>query len=93
MARDRNAAERPERWAVETIAEGAPDLCQREKRAGGQHAVGEGRKRAALWTVAELRASAFGIKSVKRHARQKAQEAERTWLAGGEGRGAGRGGA
>ena len=82
MARDRNAAERPKRLAVETIAEGAPDLRQREKRAARQHAVGEGRKRAALWMVGALGASAFGTKSVERHARQKAQEAERTWLAG-----------
>jgi hypothetical protein len=34
--------------------------------------------------AAELRASAFRIKSAERHARQKAREAERTWLAGGE---------
>ena len=33
--------------------------------------------------MAALGASAFRMKSVERHARQKAREAERTWLVGG----------
>ncbi len=81
--RIRKAAERPRHPAVRTIMEGSLDLRQREKRAAGQHAVGKGRKRAALWTVAELGASAFGLKGVEHHARQKVWETEKTWLAGG----------
>ena len=79
----RDGTERPQHPAARTIKQGAPDLRQREKRAAGQHAVGEGRKRAALWTVAELGASAFGLKGVEHHARQKVRETEKTWLAGG----------
>ncbi len=73
--RNRNVMERPQRPAAPTVK---PDLRHREKRTAGQHTVSEGRKRAALWTVAELGASVFGIKSVERHARQKVREAERT---------------
>ncbi len=82
--RNRNVAGRPQRPAAPTVKQGAPNLRQREKRAAGQHAVSEGRKRAALWTAAELGASTFGIKSVERHARRKAREAERTWLVEGQ---------
>ncbi len=55
-----------------------------EKRLAGQYASREGRKRAALWTVAEMGASAFGLRSVEHFARGKAGEAERTWTAGGK---------
>ena len=56
---------------------------EREKRAAGQHALAEGRKRVALWTVAEMGASLFGIEGAKKFARGKARAAEKTWLAGG----------
>ncbi len=54
-----------------------------EKRVAGQHAKGEGRKRAALWTLAEMGAQAVGWKSGEKHARRKVRDAERTWIAGG----------
>lgn len=54
-----------------------------EKRTAGQHAVAQGRRRAALWTVAEMGASAFNLKGIESLARGKAREAEKTWLAGG----------
>ncbi len=54
-----------------------------EKRDAGQHALAEGRKRAALWTVAEMGASLFGLKRVERHAQEKVRAAERTWISGG----------
>ena len=55
----------------------------REKRAAGQHALSEGRKRVALWTVAEMGASLFGIESAKKFSRDRVRAAEKTWLAGG----------
>lgn len=54
-----------------------------EKRVAGQHAKGEGRKRAALWTLAEMGAQAVGWKGGEKHARGKVRDAERTWIAGG----------
>ncbi len=54
-----------------------------EKRDAGQHALAEGRKRTALWTVAEMGASLFGLKRVERHAQEKVRAAERTWISGG----------
>lgn len=80
--RDRRVHKESRNSAARTVVEGGPDLREREKRAAGQHAVGEGRKRAALWTVAEIGGSAFKLKGVERFARGKAREAERTWLAG-----------
>ena len=59
-----------------------------EKRDAGQHALAEGRKQAALWTVAEMGASLFGLKSVERHAQEKVRAAERTWISGGRAEGA-----
>ena len=55
-----------------------------EKRAAGQHALAEGRKRSALWTVAEIGASALKLRGVENLAKGKAREAERTWIAGGK---------
>jgi hypothetical protein len=57
---------------------------EREKRVAGQHAVGEGRKRSALWTVAEMGASVFKLRGAERFAHEKARLAEDTWLVGGE---------
>ena len=54
-----------------------------EKRVAGQHAKGEGRKRAALWTLAEMGAQTIGWKGGEKHARAKVRDAERTWIAGG----------
>lgn len=54
-----------------------------EKRAAGQHALAEGRKRSALWTVAEIGASAIKWRGAEKYAGDKAREAERTWIAGG----------
>jgi len=56
---------------------------EREKRVAGQYAMGEGRKRAALWTVAEAGASAFGLGGFQRFARGKVRTAKKTWIAGG----------
>lgn len=55
----------------------------REKRAAGQHALSEGRKRVALWTVAEMGASLFGIERARKFSRDRARTAEQTWLKGG----------
>ncbi len=54
-----------------------------EKRDAGQHALAKGRKRAALWTVAEMGASLIKLKRVERHAQEKVRAAERTWISGG----------
>ena len=54
-----------------------------EKRVAGQHALAEGRKRSALWTVAKIGASAIKWRGAENFARDKAREAERTWIAGG----------
>ena len=56
---------------------------EREKRTAGQHALSEGRKRVALWTVAEMGASLFKLEGARKFARDKARAAENTWLAGG----------
>ncbi len=61
---------------------GSPDR-RFEKRVAGQHALAEGRKRSALWTVAEIGASAIKWRGAENFARDKAREAERTWIAGG----------
>jgi hypothetical protein len=61
---------------------GSPDR-RFEKRAAGQHALAEGRKRSAIWTVAELGASAIKWRGAENFARDKVREAERTWIAGG----------
>lgn len=45
--------------------------------------MAEGRKRSALWTVAEIGASAIKWRGAENFAGGKAREAERTWLAGG----------
>lgn len=55
----------------------------REKRVAGQHAKAEGRKRAALWTLAEIGAGAVGWKGAEAHAQERIRAAERTWIAGG----------
>ena len=55
-----------------------------QKRAAGQHALREGRKRAVLWGAAEIGAGAFKLKGVERFAREKVREAERSWVAGGK---------
>ena len=56
---------------------------EREKRAAGQHAMSQGRKRVALWTVAEMGASLFGIERARKFSRDRARTAEQTWLKGG----------
>lgn len=55
----------------------------REKRAAGQHALSKGRKRVALWTVAEMGASLFRLEGARKFSEEKARVAEKTWLAGG----------
>lgn len=64
-------------------AKGRPPDRRFEKRAAGQHALAEGRKRSALWTVAEIGASAIKWRGAEKFAGAKAREAERTWIAGG----------
>ncbi|MDP9454705.1 MAG: hypothetical protein CYG60_23405 [Actinobacteria bacterium] len=71
-----------EHRASAPVEPGAKDR-EREKRIAGQHALSEGRKRVALWTVAEMGASLFGMKGAESLARDKARAAEKTWLAGG----------
>lgn len=56
---------------------------ERTKRTAGQHALSHGRRRVALWTVAEMGASLFGLEGAKKFARGKARVAEKTWIAGG----------
>ena len=74
----------PPAWsAAEPTAEPAPVADLRDHRTAGQHASKEGRRRAALWTVAEMGAAAIGWKGAEERARDKAQEAEKTWVAGG----------
>jgi hypothetical protein len=72
---------------AETVNDGTTGERQghegREKRVAGQHAMREGRKRAALWTVAEVVSGTFGLKGIERHALGKARKAEKTWVAGG----------
>lgn len=55
-----------------------------EKRTAGQHALNKGRKRVALWTVAELCASGLGFKKAERFARGRVKKAERSWIVGGK---------
>lgn len=54
-----------------------------EKRVAGAHAIGEGRKRIVLWTIAETLTQAVGLKEAHKSARDKALNAQRTWLKGG----------
>ncbi|QIN79253.1 hypothetical protein GBA65_12830 [Rubrobacter marinus] len=56
---------------------------EREKRMAGQHALHEGRKRVAMWTVAEMGASLLNLKGVRRYARSRVRAAETTWVSGG----------
>lgn len=72
----------PERRTTEPVA---PEVARQErtKRTAGQHALSEGRKRVALWTMAEMGASLFKLEGVERHARDRARAAENTWIAGG----------
>ncbi|CAA9458762.1 MAG: hypothetical protein AVDCRST_MAG25-448 [uncultured Rubrobacteraceae bacterium] len=65
--------------SVEPATEGR----EREKRAAGQHAMSQGRKQVALWTVAEMGASLFGIERARKFSRDRARTAEQTWLRGG----------
>ena len=86
----RPPTERPTARPAPALAEGAPAPAEpaarhreREKRVAGQHATTQGRRRVALWTVAEMGASAFRLKGVERYARDRARAAEETWVAGG----------
>lgn len=72
----------PERRAAARVRPSA-DAREREKRVAGQHALSEGRKRVALWTVAEMGASLLGLKGATKAAGSRAQAAQKTWLAGG----------
>ena len=73
----------PAEYPTRSAAEPTPIADLRDHQKAGQHASKEGRKRAALWTVAEMGAAAIGWKKVEEHARNEAQRAERTWIAGG----------
>lgn len=55
-----------------------------EKRTAGQHALSEGRKRVAWWTVAELCAVGLGFEKAERFARERVKKAERSWIPGGK---------
>ena len=70
------------RLAPGPVASGAGKR-EHTKRTAGQHALSEGRKRVALWTVAEMGASLFQLRGAREFARDKARAAEKTWLAGG----------
>ena len=72
----------PERRAPEPVLSAAVDP-ERTKRVAGQHALSQGRRRVALWTVAEMGASLFGLEGAKKFAQEKVQAAEKTWIAGG----------
>ena len=50
----------------------------RKKRVAGQHALSEGRRRVALWTLAEMAASLFKIEGARKYARDRARAAEKT---------------
>ncbi|HET7479245.1 MAG TPA: nuclease-related domain-containing protein, partial [Rubrobacteraceae bacterium] len=54
-----------------------------EKRSAGQHAMGKARKQIVLWTIAETLTQAVGWKAAHKNARDKALDAQRTWLKGG----------
>lgn len=71
--------------AISEVSRGekqAPETWQ--KRAAGQHALREGRKRTVLWGAAEIGAGAFKLKGIERFARKKVNEAERSWVTGGK---------
>lgn len=69
--------------SLEPVGTGGAQEPERERRAAGQHALSKGRKSFAMWTVAEMGASLFGIEGARKFAKDRARAAENTWLAGG----------
>lgn len=75
--------DRSPRPAAAGVADGGADRPKREKRKAGQYAIGRARKSIVGWTVAETLAEAAGLESARKHAKGRADEAQRTWLKGG----------
>ena len=67
----------PERRAPVPVEPGAHHGGWK-KRTAGQHALSEGRRRVALWTLVEMAASVFKIEGARKYARDRARAAEKT---------------